>query len=212
MELLRGFLRGVELFTLVIPIPIQYSCDILTSEHFFTWLHFHYLRRSYSVNNCPTRCKNIQFIYICKLLDTFRVVSPPIIRSSYHCIYSLWHYWDRYCYLSSASRWRQVAVTVSVMPDTVNTVIWAPDDGWRYHTKHVEQFSDINKPYIVASCWTIIDTLCDARTIGDKIQFIYCLHLSSILTKTANYRTLIFVTWYTFRVTECEFVCIRLCS
>jgi len=51
-------------------------------------------------NNCPTRCKNIQFIYICKLLYMFRMVSPPIIRSSYHCTYSIWHYWDRYCYLS----------------------------------------------------------------------------------------------------------------
>ena len=39
-----------------------------------------------------------------------------------------------------------------------NSVIWAPDDGWRYHSKYVEQFADINKLYIVASCWTIIDT------------------------------------------------------
>jgi len=42
------------------------------------------------------------------------------------------------------------------MPDTVDTVLWAPDDGWRYHPKHVEQFIDINKLYIVASCWIII--------------------------------------------------------
>ena len=28
-----------------------------------------------------------------------------------------------------------------------------------YHPKHVEQFTEIrNKPYIIASCWTIIDT------------------------------------------------------
>jgi len=44
------------------------------------------------------------------------------------------------------------------MPDIVDTVIWAPDDGWKYHPKHVEQFADINKLYIVASCWKIIDT------------------------------------------------------
>ena len=37
-------------------------------------------------------------------------------------------------------------------------MIWAADDGWRYQPKHVEQFADINKPYIVASCWIIIDT------------------------------------------------------
>jgi len=40
----------------------------------------------------PTRCNNIQFTYIYKLLYMFRVVSPPIIRSSYHYIYSIWHY------------------------------------------------------------------------------------------------------------------------
>ena len=44
------------------------------------------------------------------------------------------------------------------MPDTVDTVIQAPDDRWRYHPKHVEQCADINKLYIVASCWIIIDT------------------------------------------------------
>jgi len=37
-------------------------------------------------NNYPTRCNNIQYIYICKMLYVFRVVSPPIIRSSSHCI------------------------------------------------------------------------------------------------------------------------------
>jgi hypothetical protein len=44
-------------------------------------------------------------------------------------------------------------------------MIWAPDDEWSYHSKHVEQFTNINKLYIVvcacvcvcASCWTTID-------------------------------------------------------
>jgi hypothetical protein len=44
------------------------------------------------------------------------------------------------------------------MSHTVDTVIWAGDDGWRYHPKHVEQFTDIHKLYIVASCWTVVDT------------------------------------------------------
>jgi len=116
------------------------------------------VHRVICVNNYSTRCNNIQFIYIWKLLYVFRVVSPPIIRSSYHCIYSIWHYWDRYCHLSWTWRSRQVAVTVSIMSDTVDAVIWAPDDGWRYHSKHIEQFADVNKLYIVASCWIIIDT------------------------------------------------------
>jgi hypothetical protein len=38
-------------------------------------------------NNYSTRCNNIRFIYICKLLYMFRLVSPPAIISSYHCVY-----------------------------------------------------------------------------------------------------------------------------
>jgi hypothetical protein len=29
----------------------------------------------------------------------FRVVLPPIIRSAYNCIYSVWYFSHRYCYL-----------------------------------------------------------------------------------------------------------------
>jgi len=43
-----------------------------------------------------------------------------------------------------------------LMPDAADTAILAPDDGWRYHPKHVERFTDINKRYTVASWWTII--------------------------------------------------------
>jgi hypothetical protein len=32
----------------------------------------------------------------------------------------------------------------------------APDDGWRCHPKHIEQFPDINKMCNVASCWIYI--------------------------------------------------------
>jgi hypothetical protein len=36
---------------------------------------------------------------------------------------------------------------------SVTTVAIAPDDGWKYQPKFVEQFPDINKLYNVASCW-----------------------------------------------------------
>jgi hypothetical protein len=39
------------------------------------------------------------FIYIWKLLYTFRVVLPPIIKNAYNCIYSIWYLSHRYCYL-----------------------------------------------------------------------------------------------------------------
>jgi hypothetical protein len=40
--------------------------------------------------------------------------------------------------------------------DAVGTVVCAPDDGWKYHPKHVEQFSDINKLCNIAFCWICI--------------------------------------------------------
>jgi len=33
-----------------------------------------------------------------KLLHMFRVASPPIIRSTHNCIYSIWYLSNRYCY------------------------------------------------------------------------------------------------------------------
>jgi hypothetical protein len=38
----------------------------------------------------------------------------------------------------------------------VDTVVCAPDDGWKYHPKRVEQFPDINKLCKVASFWIYI--------------------------------------------------------
>ena len=35
-----------------------------------------------------------------------------------------------------------IAVTVWQIPDAVDTVVCAPDDGWWYHPEHVEQFPD----------------------------------------------------------------------
>jgi len=40
-----------------------------------------------------------RFIYVWKLLYMFRVVPPPITRSAYDCMYSIWHLSHRYCYL-----------------------------------------------------------------------------------------------------------------
>jgi hypothetical protein len=42
---------------------------------------------------------------------------------------------------------------VRKIPDAIDTVECAPDDGWKYHPKYVEQFPDIDKMCNVASCW-----------------------------------------------------------
>ena len=116
-----------------------------------------FTRTVYS-NIYPTRFNVTQFIYVWKLLYMLRVVSPPIIRSTHNCIYSIWYLsnhwsWNR---VPTLPRQRQESVTVWQVPDAVDTVVCAPDGGWKYHTKHVEQFPDINKHCNVASTWIYI--------------------------------------------------------
>ena len=43
--------------------------------------------------------KELELLCIWKLLYMFRVVSPPIITSTYNCIHSMWYLSHRYCYL-----------------------------------------------------------------------------------------------------------------
>ena len=89
----------------------------------------------------------------------FRVVSPPIIRGAHNCIYSILHLSNHYCYLPlSWKNWNSSTIAAGSsnglqVPDAVDTVVCAPDDGWRYHSKHVEQFPDTAKLCNVASCW-----------------------------------------------------------
>jgi len=74
----------------------------------------------------------------------------------------------------------QIAVTVWQIPDAVDTAVYAPDDGWKYHPKHVEQFPDINKLCNVASCWIY-------EYIGIPLGVHYILHISRIRVNLVHY-------------------------
>jgi hypothetical protein len=71
------------------------------------------------------------------------------------------------------------------IPDAVDTVVCAPDDGWKYHPKHVEQFPDINKLFNVASSWiyTYIGILLGAHPV---------LHISRIKVKVLGIKAVRF--------------------
>jgi hypothetical protein len=56
--------------------------------------------------------------------------------------------------ITAICRYRGRVGTLCV--DAVDTVVCAPDNGWRYHPKHVQQFPDINEMCKVASCWIYI--------------------------------------------------------
>jgi len=72
------------------------------------------------------------------------------------------------------SRSRRVAVTVLLIPNAVDTVTWTPGDGWIYHPKYIERFTDINKPYRVASYWTIIGIYFKMHSCARHVLFIEC--------------------------------------
>ena len=135
----------------------------------------------------PTGCNVTQFIYIWKLLYMFRVVLPPIIRGAYNCIYSIWYLSHRYCYLPlSWKSWNRFECAVGgvrhpQITDAVDTVVCAPDDGWKYHPKRVEQFPVINKLCNVASCWIY-------EYIRILLGIHYIQHISRIRVKV--YKTL----------------------
>jgi len=57
-------------------------------------------------------------------------------------------------------------VEESELPDAVDTVVCTPDDGWRYHSKHVEQFPD------KINCVSL-------HLVGYILEYkkIYCMHI-----------------------------------
>jgi hypothetical protein len=58
----------------------------------------------------------------------------------------------------------QVAVTVWQIPDVVDAAVCVPDDGWRYHPKHVEQFPDKINCITLHLVVYILEYSYDART------------------------------------------------
>jgi hypothetical protein len=116
----------------------------------------------------------------------FRVVLSPIIRSAYNSIYSIWYLSHRYCYLPlSWKSWNRFECAVGGV---------APDDGWKYHPKHVEQFPDINKLCNV-SCWIYEYT-------GTLLGVHYILHISRISVKPRKGSTARLTDWLTNWLTD----------
>jgi hypothetical protein len=83
----------------------------------------------------------LQFQLIPNRLYMFRKKFSPIVRHPQHT--------------QTGSNSSTIAADSSngvTIPDAVDAVVCAPDDGWKYHPEHVEQFPDINKLCYVSSC------------------------------------------------------------
>jgi hypothetical protein len=86
-----------------------------------------------------------------------------------------------------------VSTASGICHNTVTAICrCAPDDGWKYHPKHVEQFPDINELCNVASCWMYEYTgiLLGARPV---------LHISRLKVNTSMFISV----FYMFRPTVC---------
>jgi hypothetical protein len=67
----------------------------------------------------PNKMQRYTVYFIWKLLYMFRVVLPPVIRSAYNCMYSIWYLSHRYCYLPLSWKswnWFECAVMMSGVP------------------------------------------------------------------------------------------------
>jgi hypothetical protein len=81
-----------------------------------------------------------------------------------------------------------VAVAVWQIPDVLNTVVCALDDGWRYHPKHVEQFPDINKRRKVVSCWIYIGI--NLSGLSQKSCSLFLSKFFHIIWRIAEWRSM----------------------
>ena len=80
---------------------------------------------------------------------------------------------------------RQLAVTVWQIPDAVDTVVCAPDDGWWYHPKHVEQFPD------KITCVTL-------HLVGYILEYSYDARTHELLSSHIIHHTLSYVYHWMF--------------
>jgi len=100
-------------------------------------------------------------LYFCKLLYKFRVVHPPIIKSTYNCVPSaVLEEMERSSNSSTIAEGSRNDLTCARCCNYSYVCSWwwveVPPETCR------AVFQKYNKLYIVASCWTIIDivTIC----------------------------------------------------
>ena len=80
-----------------------------------------------------------------KLLYMFRVVSPPIIRSTHNCIYSICYLLNRYCYLPLLwMSWNWFECHVGIVLVCFGAVATASKQKSTIPTSHSNQFQLIH--------------------------------------------------------------------
>jgi len=83
---------------LVKKYPVVYGTQRFKTAFFLTFM-CPCIVRIFQYTYISNKMQRYTVYYIWKLLYMFWVVPPPIIRSAYNCIYSMWYLSHRYCYL-----------------------------------------------------------------------------------------------------------------
>jgi hypothetical protein len=124
-------------------------------------------------NIYPTRCKATQFISSGNCSTCFRWYHHPSSGAHTtvsaapgicHTVTAICRYRGRVGAVPTLLRKRQIAVTLWQIPGAADTVVCAPDDGWWYHLKHVEQFPDKINCVMLHLFRYILQYFYDART------------------------------------------------
>ena len=112
-------------------------------------------------------------LFFCKLLYTFRVVTPPIIESKYNCNYSIWH-WSNHL----SSNWSTIAECSRDSLTSVRCCNYSYMCSWWWvqlppRTCREVYRNIINCIYIYIYIYRTIIDLCTYFTC----VFIYCLSI-----------------------------------
>jgi len=108
------------------------------------------------------RLYTVYYISVNCSLYMFRVVNPPIIRSTYNSNYSIWHWSNRLCYLPLSWRIWSCARCCKYSYMCSWWWVYLPPEACR--ASSLEKY---NKLCIVTFCWTIID-----RVLSVIVHFI----------------------------------------
>jgi len=135
------------------------------------------------------------YVFVNRSFYTFRVITPPIIKSTHNCNHSIWHWSKRLRYLplswSSWNSWNSCSTTADVSGDVLTSARCCDYSyvcSWWWvelspETCRTSGLQKHNKMCMVASRWTIIHTFCSFLNVALKLSSqpmkVACLVLAS---------------------------------
>jgi hypothetical protein len=131
-------------------------------------------------------------LYFCKLLYMFRVVTPPIIRSTYNCNYSIWH-WSNF---GECSVWSQLKMRV--MDRTVSATFRdcgrTPETCWAVNKRQDNKMGNCCTRLVIYLNCTMMHGLTNIKFMNERIIITLYSGMISVnpIHLTENFRAFLF--------------------